>query len=225
MESVGAQYIELGDLYLETFPIDLGSYRVKKFDQWGYHLGDDYIRLPKLGEHPGDKGWGTHLQNRHSLKNKVNIGGRCLLRDPETMFQIECDRATWRTVPLIDHTVSLARSLSNRSRKTLATRLKAIYSITDQSEQFPHSTQEAFDRIAYWLGNAQQDYDFAGMKLVQNLNHSFAEIKQQLLVLQADGEDISKLAIILKQAGLELDAPVALPKPKQLTHSKKKKAQ
>lgn len=211
---LGSRYVDLAKLYVKQFPFRK-AFNVKQFDSWAFKIDKQY-RLERIANGPGDDGWGTHLQNRHMLKRKINEGGRCTLLNPKDMFQIQCASTTWRTMPLLEHTSGLARSFSSRAQRTMKTRLKTIYNLTDKSDHFPKGARVALDRIAVEMGLAQEHFDLAQTMFIRRLDMGFAEIRTTLAALRADGIDISECAALLRQAGIPLDMLETLPKPRQL---------
>ncbi len=193
MTQSGARFMELADLYMDQFPLDT-SYTVKEFDRWAYSLPEEY-RLPKIALRHGDRGWGTHLQNRHNLKERINKGGRCSERDPTEMFQISVDPSGWATKRLAAMTLERTSNLAERMSRTAKTRFKYINTLINSSQfgQLSRGTQVTFENIYIEHERATRWFNFLMADLTNLTNNAYAKARAEIRRLRADGGDSAEI--------------------------------
>jgi len=199
-------YENLALHYLEKFPIGSKEYAPTKFDSWAWKIPieyrlDDLRILDKRCEWgPGHPGWGTHLQNRHRLKDRINKGGRSPELFDEDRFQITVDwnkdewnGTRWKTIALFNEAINRSKTLAERNKNYLKSRIGYVTLLLTLAEDGEMGTyeKELLERCRDEVMYQEPVLIAAAGTIDRRVLDAVAKVKAKVLADRAAGKEIS----------------------------------
>lgn len=197
-------YEALARDYLQKFPFDSVFY-TEEFDKWAWSINSPY-RLPRLrGAYTAaNPEWGGHLDRRHTMKKRINIGGRSLERDQQ--FQILVEKAnTWSTYRLIEATTNGTRALHVRVNKVVDTKFRNITKLIRSADfdLLTNETRSLFRRFRRHLKQSGDHIVFLCDQLDDTANDAIDEAKAEVATKIRGGYSVGELEFLFTQDELD----------------------
>jgi hypothetical protein len=194
--SNGTVFMDLAVAFMKTFP-HRSDLTPDDFDEWGINVKSRYA-MPDLGcKTPAHKAWGTHVQNRHTCKRRVNLGAACELLPQEDRFEVIVKKqGLWVVEPIERASFTRLNDLPEKAEKSFHSRMKTFERVKDAvdlGKVMPLVQQQLIVAEAQMrFVRAMMDAGFYQMGLTTD--DVIATFRVGIDTLEANGEDPAKIA-------------------------------